>query len=89
MLDFGENRSVAPNDCLAADDTDVTGVDKLAKKTGVRPQVLLPAPDDLVPALLHIRMTDPAQLAFLSKLDSTAIPPNTIFVFDGEWDGQP
>ena len=27
------------------------------------------------------RMTEPAQLAFLSKLDSTAFPPNTIFVF--------
>ena len=26
------------------------------------------------------RMTEPAQLAFLSKLDSTAFPPNTIFV---------
>lgn len=27
------------------------------------------------------QMTQPAQLAFLSKLDSTAFPPNTIFVF--------
>ena len=27
------------------------------------------------------RMTEPAQLAFLSKLDSTGFPPNTIFVF--------
>ena len=27
------------------------------------------------------RMTEPAQLAFLSKLDSTAFPPNTIFIF--------
>jgi replication factor C subunit 2/4 len=27
------------------------------------------------------RMTGPAQLAFLSKLDGTAFPPNTIFVF--------
>ena len=27
------------------------------------------------------RMTEPAQLAFLSKLNSTAFPPNTIFVF--------
>ena len=26
-------------------------------------------------------MTEPAQLAFLSKLDSTGFPPNTIFVF--------
>jgi DNA polymerase III delta prime subunit len=27
------------------------------------------------------RMSYPAQLAFLSKLDATAFPPNTIFVF--------
>jgi hypothetical protein len=26
-------------------------------------------------------MTNPAQLALLSKLDATAFPPNTIFVF--------
>jgi DNA polymerase III delta prime subunit len=35
-------------------------------------------------------MTNPAQLALLSKLDATAFPPNTIFVFtcngtDGVW----
>jgi replication-associated recombination protein RarA len=27
------------------------------------------------------QMTNPAQLAFLSKLDATAFPPNTIFIF--------
>ena len=26
-------------------------------------------------------MTNPAQLALLSKLDATAFPPNTIFIF--------
>ena len=34
------------------------------------------------------RMTPAAQLALLSKLDATAIPPNTIFIFTcNETDG--
>ena len=42
----------------------------------------------MTPGGLHIvlvdeadQMTNPAQLALLSKLDSTALPPNTVFIF--------
>lgn len=42
----------------------------------------------MAPGGLHIvlvdeadQMTNPAQLALLSKLDSTAFPPNTVFIF--------
>jgi replication-associated recombination protein RarA len=45
-------------------------------------------PDNWNPLRFHLVLVDeadqmsyPAQLAFLSKLDSTAFPPNTIFVF--------
>jgi replication-associated recombination protein RarA len=45
-------------------------------------------PDNWQPVRFHVVLVDeadqmsyPAQLAFLSKLDSTAFPPNTIFVF--------
>ncbi|HKT88459.1 MAG TPA: AAA family ATPase [Candidatus Sulfotelmatobacter sp.] len=45
-------------------------------------------PDDWKPVRFHLVLVDeadqmsyPAQLAFLSKLDATAFPPNTIFVF--------
>jgi DNA polymerase III delta prime subunit len=46
--------------------------------------------DTWQPCKLHLVLVDeadqmsyPAQLAFLSKLDSTAKPPNTIFIFTG------
>lgn len=46
--------------------------------------------NDWKPCKLHLVLVDeadqmsyPAQLAFLSKLDATAKPPNTIFVFTG------
>jgi replication-associated recombination protein RarA len=45
-------------------------------------------PDNWKPVGFHLvvvdeadQMSHPAQLAFLSKLDATAFPPNTIFVF--------
>ncbi len=45
-------------------------------------------PDNWKPVKFHLVLVDeadqmsyPAQLAFLSKLDATAFPPNTIFVF--------
>jgi DNA polymerase III delta prime subunit len=45
-------------------------------------------PDNWKPVGFHLVLVDeadqmsyPAQLAFLSKLDATAFPPNTIFVF--------
>lgn len=45
-------------------------------------------PDDWRPVRFHVVLVDeadqmsyPAQLAFLSKLDATAFPPNTIFIF--------
>jgi replication-associated recombination protein RarA len=45
-------------------------------------------PDNWQPVRFHLVLVDeadqmsyPAQLAFLSKLDATAFPPNTIFVF--------
>jgi replication-associated recombination protein RarA len=45
-------------------------------------------PDNWQPVRFHLELVDeadqmsyPAQLAFLSKLDATAFPPNTIFVF--------
>jgi replication-associated recombination protein RarA len=45
-------------------------------------------PDDWKPVRFHLVLVDeadqmsyPAQLAFLSKLDATAFPPNTIFIF--------
>ena len=47
-----------------------------------------PRSDDWKPVRFHVvlvdeadQMTNAAQLAFLSKLDSTAFPPNTIFIF--------
>jgi replication-associated recombination protein RarA len=45
-------------------------------------------PDNWKPVRFHLVLVDeadqmsyPAQLAFLSKLDATAFPPNTIFIF--------
>jgi replication-associated recombination protein RarA len=62
---------------------DLATVENVSRQCHYAPRMF-----DWKPAPLHLVLVDeadqmsyPAQLAFLSKLDATAMPPNTVFVF--------
>jgi replication-associated recombination protein RarA len=71
---------------IASKECTLETVQNLARQCHYMPRMA----DDWRPCRMHVCLIDeadqmsyPAQLAFLSLLDATAFPPNTIFVFTG------
>jgi replication-associated recombination protein RarA len=76
----GELHHIASKECT------LETVQNLARQCHYMPRMA----DDWRPCRMHVCLIDeadqmsyPAQLAFLSLLDATAFPPNTIFIFTG------
>jgi replication-associated recombination protein RarA len=71
---------------IASKECTLETVQNLARQCHYMPRMA----DDWRPCKMHVCLIDeadqmsyPAQLAFLSLLDATAFPPNTIFIFTG------
>jgi replication-associated recombination protein RarA len=71
---------------IASKECTLETVQNLARQCHYMPRMA----DDWRPCRMHVCLIDeadqmsyPAQLAFLSLLDATAFPPNTIFIFTG------
>jgi replication-associated recombination protein RarA len=71
---------------IASKECTLETVQDVARKCHYMPRMV----DDCKPCKMHVVLVDeadqmsyPAQLAFLSILDATGFPPNTIFIFTG------
>jgi replication-associated recombination protein RarA len=71
---------------IASKECDLDTVKKIAQECHYMPRMF----DTWRPCRMHLVIVDeadqmsyPAQLAFLSLLDETAFPPNTVFIFTG------